>query len=329
MSRTRSHTWRSQWTDSARPMRSCTGCPTSSAPVAGHGWWRIRWSTWCREPGPTCSPRRPGAVDPETEVPVSWREHVMIRFGRRGPARKHRGIRRLVGGVRPRRLARPGRRGDPERRSSRGTASIWLVTSLPHQSHAHLRCGHAVLTDRVVERDGHGAEVGCDEHEGAKWGLGGRFSPSPSGVRDAGLQDDRLQAGPCRHAAGHPSAGPSGFPSRPFPTTCATRTSKRAEHAPRASASPGRVGWHRNARAAVRVIDLAGSLPAKSRRTTDERGVPRGLCDQEAPQADGKEEAPQTVTQDTRSATAPGQVASACWVSSSRAREGRCRRSSW
>jgi acetoin utilization protein AcuC len=26
-------------------------------------------------------------VDPETEVPVSWREHVMIRFGRRGPAR--------------------------------------------------------------------------------------------------------------------------------------------------------------------------------------------------------------------------------------------------
>ena len=185
----RSHTWRSQWTarvlcGPARVVPRALLRPVAAEVVAD-----TRWSTWCREPGPTCSPRQPGYPSIPRPRCRSRGGSVMIRFGRRGPARMtdgntaeyddwSAGYDPETGSTRP--SWRPG-----------GLVFPWhgidLVGDLlPHQSHAHLRCGHAVLTDRVVEHATGTARSGAMSTKGQSGGLGEvRFLTVAEGVASA------------------------------------------------------------------------------------------------------------------------------------------------
>ena len=101
--------------------------------VAAAGGWppaaaATRWSRSCRGPGPTCSPSSAAARwTRRPRRPEGVARHVRERLGadRAVPPhrRPHPGLPGLARGLRPRHLAGPGDPRDPDRRSSRCTAS--------------------------------------------------------------------------------------------------------------------------------------------------------------------------------------------------------------
>ena len=64
------------------------------------------------------------------------------------------GLRRLGGRLRSGRLARPGHHGHPQSGIPLPRDQSGMVISLPHQSHAPLRCGHDVSKDRAADVTG-------------------------------------------------------------------------------------------------------------------------------------------------------------------------------